>query len=219
MRTKKIIKINNLFKKSICYFECLNFRLFFHLFLLAISKMSTYDHTIKLKEESDKKKELKNKKKTPIEEINQQTRSNSLINVSDSSKVNENNQIYDQSYYQQNGRLSDLNYDLHIDREYYREKRHSGSNQDSKNYHSKKKLFSNSNEENSTLSCSKSEINKKYFLIQDENEKSNESFLLTQLSSNFENQMKKEKKKDRKITSNIVPLPPILPVPNTRLKN
>lgn len=178
--------------------------------------MSTYDHTIKLKEESDRKIELKNKKKTPVEGIVQQTKSNSQINQADAIKLEEKNK---NSYYHQNRSLSDFDSDLHIDREYYKEQTHSELKQDCRSHHNKKKKVDRLNTEStSALSCSKSEINRKYFLIQDEYEKSNESFFLTQLSSNFEKQTTKEKN-DRKLTSNIVRLPPIIPVPNTRSKN
>lgn len=179
--------------------------------------MSTYDHTLKLKEESDKKEELKRKKnKTPVENIEEQkkfdkdaeTTKPEIIKLEDKLKKSS------VSFFSQGQNISELNYDLNIDRDYYKKRRRSESTEDSRKEHKSNRLFYPRNQ-SSALPCSNTELNNKYFLVQDENETSRESFSTAYISSrNLEDQILE--REERKLSS--VRLPPILPASKRKKK-
>ncbi|CAF1001235.1 unnamed protein product [Brachionus calyciflorus] len=202
----------------------------YHLFL-KINNMSTFEHSVKLRQESEKKEQKKITSKTQVEVISgrDRTLSTSDLNEQNSFKLKEKPPLFRndslnnfQNKTEQFLQTSYTNSNFDFDGEkvksngsvdLYSESRNEDFHQES--VHRTRRLFNSRSSHQNGLPCSNSDTQNNYFLVNEENEISHQS--LTNLSNL---QMKNEENDlyERKITSNIVRLPPLLPITNTRAK-
>lgn len=201
--------------------------------------MSTYEHTVKLKQERDKKDAQKGNtsSRTQVEVLSARNQSDNDITEPNTFKLHEQKKL---PKIESTGNVQIKTQEINSEDENkskFAYKNATFSNDQDKinpmssinlfdeynnvDYHPEavfttKRLFHHRTSHQNGLPCSNSETNNNYYIVNDENETSRESFSLGNVNPKANNQNKELFEKQS--TSKIVRLPPLLPVTTSRNK-